>query len=146
MRLAACLLAILALAACSRGGSDERLSREEYVKRADAICAAYERRLERLRRPENVAELGRLADEALPIAREGVRKLRALKPPEELRRDVAEWLRRNDRNVLMIEALGDAARAGETTRVREIASDAADNERAADALAKNLGLRACARS
>ncbi len=144
MRRAPCLLALVALAACSGGGADERLSREEYAKRADAICAEYDRRIERLEDPRSVAELARLAEEALPIAREGVRRLRALEPPAELRADVRRWLERNDRNVAMIEALRDAARAGQTTRVRQIASEATENEEEADRLARRIGLRACA--
>ena len=146
MRAAATGLALLALlAGCSSGdGDDGRLSKEEYVERADAICAEYDRRLSDLPEPGNIRELGELAADALPVARKGVAELRALRPPAELQPRVSEWLERNDRNIRMIGALRDAARAGQTTRVQEIASEAADNEQAADALAKEIGLEACA--
>jgi hypothetical protein len=134
---------VLALAACGDDGAD-RLSRDEYVRAADAICTEYEDRLARLENPRNLAGLARLADEALPIAREGVRRLRALRPPDELARRVRAWLERNDRNLRTIEQLRAAARAGDETRVQELASAGADNEAAADRLARELGLAACA--
>jgi hypothetical protein len=135
--------ALLALAGCADDG-DGRLSKEEYVRAADAICAEYERRLAELRDAETINELARLADQAIPIAREGVRRLRALRPPEELAARVRAWLERNEENVRTIERLRDAARAGDETLVQELASAGADNEAKADQLARELGLRDCA--
>jgi hypothetical protein len=131
---------------CSVGGGDgdDRLSREEYVSQADALCAEYDRRLNDLGRAENIEQLAENAERALPIAQEGVGKLRELEPPENLERRVGEWLERNDRNVDLIQALRDAARAGEEARIQELAAEAADNEAAADRLARRIGLRDCA--
>ncbi|MBD0317174.1 MAG: hypothetical protein ICV71_01525 [Thermoleophilia bacterium] len=144
--LAAVLAAFAtATASCSGGGGDGRLSREEFIRRADAICTDYDARLARLGNPASIEELGKLAARALPIAREGVAKLRALEPPETLEGDVDRWLARNDENVASIAAIGDAARADDATRVQELASAATANERKADALARRLGLRACAK-
>jgi DNA-binding NtrC family response regulator len=143
----AAFAAVTVLPGCSGGdGGDGRLSKEEYVERADAICTEYERRLDELPEPANIRELGDVAARALPLARRGVRELKALRSPEEVRADVHTWLERNDRNLVLLAALRDAARAGKTTRVQEIASEAADNEAAADRLAKRIGLRACAES
>ena len=137
-------LAALA-AGCAGGDDDGRLSREEFIRRADAICADYDRRLARLGNPADIAELGELAARAVPIAREGVAKLHALTPPAELERDVDRWLARNDRNVANIDKLGAAARANDVRRVQAIASHSTANERAADTLAARLGLVACAK-
>jgi hypothetical protein len=140
-------LAALVLAACSGGdGGDGRLSREEYVRRADAICLEYDGRLAALGDAGSIGEVAELADEALPIAREGVAELRALRPPAELEREVSRWLDRNEESVANIEALAEAARSGDVTRVQVAARTAARNEREADALAKRLGLRDCARA
>ena len=146
MRAAPIMLAVaaaLAVAGCADDG-DGRLSKGEYVRAADAICAEYERRLARLPEPRNVEELARLTEQALPIAREGVTRLRGLEPPQELTSRVEEWLERNEENVRTIERMRDAARAGDETRVQELASAGADNEAEADRLARALGLRACA--
>jgi multidrug resistance efflux pump len=137
--------AAAAATGCSVGGDgDGRLSREEYLSQADAVCAEYDKRLNDLGRAESVEQLAENADRALPIAQEGVGKLRELQPPENLERPVDEWLERNDRNVDLIEALRDAARAGEETRIQELAAEAAENEAAADRLAGRIGLKDCA--
>ncbi len=122
-----------------------RLSKAEYVRRADAVCAEYDRRLARLPKPRNVEALVDVVDEALPIAREGIAKLRALEPPADLEPAVERWLERNDENVERMEMLRDAAGEGNRLRVQRIASAAAENEREADELARQIGLRDCAR-
>lgn len=151
-RLALTLLACLVLPGFACDGAEreaeaepERLSKEEYVRRADAICAEYDRRLSNLRDPESVEGVAEIAEEAIPIAREGVRELRALRPPPEIEPTVQRWLERNDDNVDRLEDLRDAAREGDATEVQRIASAAVENERRADALARRVGLRACAR-
>lgn len=148
MRRAALALAtVFALGACSSGDEqDKRLSRADYIREADAICAAYDKRLGALGKADSIEALARNADQALPIAEEGVGKLRELQPPAELEPRVDEWLERNDENVEKIEELRDAAREGDEPAVQSIAADAADNEREADRLARRLGLRSCARS
>jgi hypothetical protein len=125
--------------------TDERLTKEEFVEQADAICAEYDRRLDALPDPENVRGIADVANQAFPIAQEGIRKLRELRPPEELEPQVERWLRLNDANARAIHALAEAAENADTQRVQEIASDAAENERRADALAKEIGLVECAR-
>jgi DNA-binding NtrC family response regulator len=138
----AVVLAIV-LAGCGESG-DDRLSREEYIRQADEICAEYDRRLDELPDPTNVRDLETLAQRAFPIAQEGIAKLRTLEPPEELARDVSRWLRLNDANARSIHRLEEAAARGATREVQRIASEAADNERKADELAKKIGLKDCA--
>lgn len=144
-RIALLAAAVAAAAGCAGGGEgDDRLSKAEYVERAEGICEDYERRLDELGDPRNVADLARLTKEALPIARRGVASLRELAPPEDMQAAVDEWLELNDRNVAGIERLGTAARAGNEDRVQEIAREAAATEDRADRLARKLGLSKCA--
>jgi hypothetical protein len=149
MRVLLALAVLLVAAACDGGGAEPvettRLSRSDYVERADAICAEYDRRLARLPQPNSIEDVAELAERALPIAREGVRELRALAPPEELEPQVERWLERNDENLERMEGLRDAALEGNETRVQRIASAATENEREADTLARQIGLRDCAR-
>lgn len=146
MRAATALLAAVLLAGCSGGSSEpeERLTTEEYVRQADRICAEYERRLARLAQPENLADLAAMAEEARPVAEEGLDELRALRPPEALEPQVEAWLERNEENVRAIDELREAAEEGDETRVRELASAARDNEEEADRLAAAIGLEDCA--
>jgi hypothetical protein len=143
LALAALGVAVALGAGCADEG-DRRLTREEFIRRADEICAEYDRRLEELPEPESLEDVAPLARQAFPIAQEGIAKLRALAPPPELARDVRAWLRRNDANARSIHRLEEAAERGNARRVQEIASEAADNERRADALAREIGFDECA--
>jgi hypothetical protein len=139
------VLTVFALAAVAAGcGGGDRLSREEYVKQADAICAKYEKRLDALPQPESTEDLKMLVDKGLPIAREGNTELKDLKPPEDLEAKVEEWHERNDRNLELIADLGQAAEDGDEERIQTLAAEAEENETEADRLAGEIGLKDCA--
>jgi hypothetical protein len=146
--LLAAALCLLAAGCMSSGGtsSEPRLTKAEYLKQADAICAKYDAELEALPQPDTLEALARMAETAKPIAANGVQQLRALQPPEELADEVDAWLDRNDANVDAIERLHDAAAAGDETGVQKVAAEAADNEQQADLMAAALGLTDCATS
>ena len=150
MRVALALLACsaAAFAGCSGGGGEPkvRLTAEQWTAAADRICAEYEGRLDELREPDDLDGLAAMAAEAEPIAEEGIEALRRLDPPPDLETRVDEWLARNAENVRGIGELREAAEAGDETRVQELASEAIDNEAAADRLARELGLDDCAAS
>ena len=143
MRSAGLALAVVLLAAACAGG-DERLSRREFVARADAICERYNEKLVRLGKPENLKDAAAIAERAVPIVRDGVRELRNLEPPEELEALADRWYRLNERNVDYAERLRDAARSGDLAAVRTIVRETRTNEEKADRLARRLGLAACA--
>ncbi len=147
MRVSSAGLALIVafLAGCGGGGGGERLTKEQFLEQADAICADFEAKLDELPDPQNLEELIALAGEAQPIAAEGVARVRALNPPEELEADVDAWLDLNEENVQRIEDLREAGEAGDEERVREIATGGSENEQKADALAKKIGLSDCAR-
>ena len=146
MRIALVPVLLLALAGGCDGG--ERLSKAEYTKQADAICAKYDEQLESVERelgradsPEDAAQA---IDRGIPIVKEGVAELRKLEPPEELEGDVDRWLELNEESTRSLEELRDAARNGDTQRVAEIATRGEDTERRSDELARQIGLEECA--
>jgi hypothetical protein len=141
-----CLLAAGCMSDSNGSSGDARMTEAEWTEAADKICAEFGAELEGLPEPASMEELGTLADQAQPIAEDGVAQLRELRPPEETEDQVNEWLELNDANVQLIEDLGAAAEDGDETAVQEVAADAADNEAQADALAKDLGLTDCAAS
>jgi hypothetical protein len=139
----AAFAALVLFAGCGESGGD-RLTKEEWIAQADAICADYESRLDDLAEPRDIADVVRLADEAKPIAAEGVAELRELKAPEELEPAVAPWLELNEANVAAIDDLREAAEAGDRAETEAIAEESAENERRADELAERIGLANCA--
>jgi hypothetical protein len=138
------LFAVLGAAGCGESKGDDRLTKEEYVRQADAICARFEKRLDALPEPKTIAEVGELAEAAKPIAEDGQAALRRLRPPLELQEDVDLWLELNQANVDAIDDLADAAAAQDEAGARAVSERAVANERKADALAKRIGLSACA--
>jgi hypothetical protein len=143
--LAGLALALVAAATgCGESKGGERLTKEEYVRQADAICAKFERELDALPEPKTIEEVGRLADQAKPIAKEGQAALKRLRPPLDLEEDVDAWLERNQQNVDAIDDLRAAADDADEAAARAVSQRAVENERKADALAKRIGLVDCA--
>ena len=139
------LAAVVLVAAC---GGEDRLSRDEYVKQADAICADYEEKLEEqeraLQEAESPDELASVIDRAIPTIREGTDRLDALEPPEDLESQVNQWNRLNDENIKKLEQIRDAAKAGDTGKIGSLGEEISANEEDADKLARDIGLRDCA--
>ena len=143
MRPVLLVLAIAALAA-GCGGGEKRLSREEYSKRADAICSKYNARIKALGQPGSIRALPRYVDRALPIARKGTEELRRLEPPKDEEKTANEWLDQNDSAVGALERLRDAAKHADRTGIQAALTEAAAANRAANRFARQLGLRICA--
>ena len=137
----ALLVSLLAASGC---GGDDRLSRAEYVREADAICEKYEKRLEEVREPQSLAEVPGYVDEARPVVEEGISELRDLEPPEDVQPKVDRWLSKNEQNLARIDDLSEAAEANDEQTVRDALGKLAENEEEADRLARDIGLRACA--
>ena len=140
-RLCALLLTAAVLAGCA-GGEDERLSREEFVEQATAICARAEERIGELPQPASVAELGTYAREARSITAEGVAELRELEPPEELEDGLRRYLESGDEVVGLLGELEEAASAGDEAEARRVAEQIAESADAQEA-ARAAGIPDC---
>jgi hypothetical protein len=128
---------------CGGDGGGERLSRAEFVARADAICQKYEARLDALGQPTNVDELRSFADRALPIAKDGREELGDLNPPEDLEDTYDAWLEQGDDAIEIVERLRDAAEDGDQAEIQEIAQDAQRADAESNRLAGELGFEQC---
>jgi hypothetical protein len=143
MRRACLALVVVALAAgCGGGGG--RLSKDEYAKRADAICTKYNAKLKALARPTRISDLPAYVDRALPLARKGDDELRGLKPPKDEEQTAKEWLDQNDSVVGSMERLRDAAKKGDRAGIQTALNEATSANRTANRLARRLGLSVCA--
>jgi hypothetical protein len=134
----------LLTAGCGGGDGDgDRLSRDELIAEADAICAKYQEQLDALATPESLEDIERLAEEGKPIVEEGVNELKALEPPEDLEDEWDELMEHNDASVALIDELSAAATSGDLARVQEIADEAQRQDEETDQLARELGLEEC---
>jgi hypothetical protein len=82
------------------------LTRAAYLSRANAICEAYGKRLDRVPPPLDPASPGAVYESiglALPLLREQSATIRALRPPEVLRANVDRFFVLTDRSLRDIE-------------------------------------------
>ena len=128
------------LAAC---GGDDRLSKAEFVRRADAICARYARRLERVPPPQTVADVPSYVERGIPVAEREIAELDKLRPPRQDDAEVARLLAELKTTVAELEHLGTAAAARDRDAVRSATRRVeAASARAAE-LARRYGFRDC---
>jgi len=135
--------AAMLAAGCGGGGGGDRLSREELITQADAICAKYEEQLNALETPQSLEDIERLAEEGKPIVENGVNELKALEPPADLEEQWDELMEQNDANVALIDELSEAAASGDQARVQEVAAEAQRQDEETDRLAREIGLEEC---
>lgn len=147
------LLAVLglALAAC---GNDDRLSREQYVSRANALCRENDRRVAQVAR-DAVAQArarGRLREDAvrsevlnrsLPSIRSLLERLRRLRPPEEDERRVDRFLDQIEEAARLLPEVDRATRRRDQARLSELATRLAEIAGPSRRFARDYGLRDC---
>lgn len=134
----------MSAAGCGGGGGSERLSRDDYVAKADAICLATVEKRQALPVPTGLAGIPRYVDRALPLLDAARSDLRALRPPPELEDEVADWLAAIGDERETLSELRRAARDKNAAKVRAIGSQGAAIEQRARARARAIGLVACA--
>ncbi len=141
--VSATLAVAAGLAAC--GG--ETLTKDEYVKQADAICKKYQERAKALvTDPKTVADVEKLAEKTAPLFKDEISELRDLKAPDEIEEQVKATYELLDQQVARLEEVGDAAGKNNLKKLNEIADSAGKLSSEADAKAKEIGLKVCGSS
>ena len=142
---AACMLA----AGCGNddGGDgaaeSQRLTKEEYIAQADAICKEANDRIAALPEPQSTDELAVLGQQVLDIGQEELDRLRALQPP------AADEATVNGAYDLIEQQLGvaadlvNAAGDGELGQVQELLDQGEQLNDQADQIARDYGLEEC---
>lgn len=144
----AALTASLAVAASAGalGCGEEKLTRAEYVKQADAICTDYTARQGKLGSPKSVKDIERLADQTKPLVKEQLGKLRKLEAPDSIAKDADAAYDLLEKQLPKIDELVDAAKANDVKKIQTIATDAGKLDDQANAKAKAIGLKVCGKS
>jgi hypothetical protein len=126
------------------GCSDGRLSHADYVKRADAICAAYADATKPVFRPRFYTGIVAYVRKTLPLYEAALRRLEELRPPTADDATVHRWLAADRRVAKAVRSLGEAAERRDFPAVTEASSKAqlagSESRRAATA----LGMHVCA--
>ncbi len=134
--------AAVALAGCGSG----RLSHGDYVTRADAVCAAYDARVQLLTRPQGYAAIVAYVDRTLPLYVAALEQLRALKPPSGDEAAAAAWLRADGQVVAAVQRLRRAALQKDPGATNDAATAVQAASLASRRAATALGLETCAQA
>jgi hypothetical protein len=143
MLTALAALAAAIAAGCGGGGDGERLTREEYIQQADAICADVNQQIEALGEPTSLQGLATIGAEAVSATEQGLDALRELQAPEEFEAQVNEAYDLLERQNELGREVVDAAEAGDEAEVNRLIDEISTVDEQADQIAQDLGLQEC---
>jgi hypothetical protein len=148
MRAAFATLIVLVVAGC---GGDDSLSRSEWAGQANAICLETLKQVDALGRPSTSDDYLRVTPAANKLGHEAVDRLRDLKEPGEIEKDVRDMIdgyaESIEQQELVYEGMK-AKREGQGAPIPDYGRAgvrAVEAGRAADAIAKRLRATDCAR-
>jgi hypothetical protein len=140
------VLAIVLAAGCGGGGSSgQRLTRDQYAAKADAICSKYKQKTDALSRPSTLSDLADVSDQVLPLLHDAKGELGDLRPPEDEETTANAWLDQFDVIIGDVEKIRDAAKKGDTAGVQAAAAPALRHNQHANDLASQLGMTVCSK-
>jgi hypothetical protein len=120
------------------------LSHGDFVKRADAVCSAYNARVKpRVITPRSYDAIERYVDNTLPLYMAALQKLSALEPPSSDAQAVRSWLAADRRVARAVRALGVAAQQRNFPAVNAAASRAQLAASESRQAAAGLGMHVC---
>ena len=131
-------------AAASACGGDDRLSQEELHQQANAICAKYDAKINALGSPTSATAIPDYVRRVVPLIRQALTELHALKPPADLEGDYDRMLDETAKTIPAAQSLADAAEKGNAAGVQDALAATRDAYKASNSLATDLGLDECA--
>jgi hypothetical protein len=143
-RLALVLLLAGTLTASGCGGGEpERLSKGEYVGKANAICKDNNRRINQLDKPTSRAEIPDFVRQGERITDRLLPRLEALEPPEEDEADIDRFVARLRDGRALVKRLAAATESTNRAELQDIAVEAKSISADTRPFAKRYGLTAC---
>jgi hypothetical protein len=131
-------------AASSACGGDDRLSQEDFRQQANAICAKYDEKIKALGTPASSTEIPDYVGRILPLLRQALAELRALKPPADLEDDYDGMLDETAKTIPAAQSLAVAAKKGNAAGVQDALAATRAAYQASNRLATDLELDKCA--
>jgi hypothetical protein len=128
------------LAGCGGGG---RLSHRDFVRRADAVCSAYQTKVELLTRPASYDDVIAYVEKTLPLYVAALEKLRALEAPSADEAAVKSWLAANRKVETAVRTLRDAAMRHDPAATNDASAAVQAASLASRRAAAALGLKVC---
>ena len=134
---------VLLAAGCGGGGSDARLSREEFESQANAICAKYQKQLNAVGNPSSIEEIPDLVEQALAILNKEIAEIAALNPPADMQTEFDAMIEASNNTKAAADDLSQAAKDGDQAAVQKALDEGNAASKKADQIATQLGLDSC---
>ena len=145
MRPALLLLVCAAVTACGTS-SHHGLSKREYARRADALCARYQRLASPPSPATTTRQLARAANRTLRLLDMTLSKLRALPLPRDEEQLAKRWLASLARLRFDVLQLRERAEANDLAGIHAVVAPAQAHDRESLRLAARLGMHVCSRA
>jgi hypothetical protein len=131
--------AALALAGCGGG----RLSHGDFVRKADAVCSAYDAKVNVLTRPASYDDVIAYVEKTLPLYVAALDQLHALEPPAADEAAVKAWLAANRKVETAVRTLREAAMRHDPAATNDASAAVQAASLASRKAAAALGLKVC---
>jgi protein-tyrosine-phosphatase len=124
----------------------QRLTKEEYIAQADAICQEADAKIDAVPEPQSTEELAEYGEQVVEVGQEQLDRLRALRPPQADETTINEAYDLIEQQLAIANDLVDAAREGELEQVQELLAQGEQLNDQADQIAADYGLTECGSS
>ena len=145
----ALVVACLFAAACgsdessNADGGAERLTKEEYIAQADAICQEANAAIEAVPEPQSAEELAEYGEQVVEIGQDQLDRLRALRPPAADEATINGAYDLIEQQLAIANDVVAAARDNDLEQVQELLAQGEQLNDQADQIARDYGLTEC---
>jgi hypothetical protein len=137
-------LAAVAVALLSACTTNERLSKDDYVARLNALCEEYGRKHDVIGEPQNLADLVDKLPRIIQAFEPVVAEMRKLEAPSEIADDAKRLHAVGERQLQVMRGLVRAAQANDLAALEPLVAENQALNREANGLSRRLGATACA--
>jgi hypothetical protein len=140
------LVVVLGAGFAACGGDDETSAADPtaaFIADADATCTELNSQAEEFNDFQTLSELAGNVREALPIIDDGLARLEAIEPPDDLASEYDDFLATVEDQADLIERIGEAAADGDLSEVQRLAAEVQEIDRRQRDIAASIGFNEC---
>lgn len=134
--------AVLVLSSCGGGGS-KRLTKEQFAAKADALCAAFNKKANAGPTPKTDADAEASLEKLIPLDRKLIADINKLKPLASEEATVKRVVTLGEEQAARVEDLIAAVKAKDKPKLNTLISAGDKNDKESKALFKQLGVTEC---
>ena len=135
--------AVLVLSSCGGGGS-KRLTKEQFAAKADALCAAFHKKVNAVPTPTTADETVAYLEKLLPLDEKLIADIKNLKPPANEEATVKRvGALGEEQSITRVKNLIAALKANDQAKVKTLIAEGDKNANEMKALFEQLGITEC---